>query len=217
MKGDIIIVEEHHRRAAHHVVDHLRSDLARIDRTFTISVAGESGSGKSETARALAEEFESFGFRVYVLQQDDYFVLPPKSNDTRRRSDISWVGPGEVKLDLLDQHLADARRRAREVEKPLVIYGEDRIESEVVDMSALDVVVAEGTYTTMLANVDCRIFIDRNRLETLASRTKRGREPIEPFIEEVLEIEHRIISTHKAMADIVVSRDFDVSFQDPAL
>ena len=64
-------------------------------------------------------------------------------------------------------------------------------------------------------NVDARIFIDRTRLETRAAREKRGREPMDPFIEEVLEIEHAIISAHKARADIVITRDYRVEHGAP--
>ena len=38
--------------------------------------------------------------RDVVLQQDDYFRLPPKSNHQKRLDDILWVGTGEVRLDL---------------------------------------------------------------------------------------------------------------------
>jgi uridine kinase len=173
-------------------------------------VAGESGSGKSETGQALKEEIEKLGFTAAVLQQDDYFVLPPKSNDAKRREDITWVGAQEVRVELLDEHLAAARRGERKITKPLVIYDEDRVTEEEMSLAGIEVLIAEGTYTTLLANVDTRIFINRNRLETLESRKKRGREQIEPFIEEVLEIEHDIISKHITRADIVITRDYEV-------
>lgn len=211
MKGDIIIVEAHHRDAARQIVARV---LPRIsgDRAYVITVAGESGSGKSETGKAIAEELERSGKRAFVFQQDDYFVLPPRSNDRRRRDDISWVGTTEVRLDLLDEHISSARRRERHLTKPLVDYERDAIDSEVVDLSEYDVIVAEGTYTTLLKEVDCRVFIDRNRLQTLESRRRRAREPIEPFIERVLEIEHEIISPHKSTADVIITDEYEVRF-----
>jgi len=212
VKGDIIIVEEHHRRAAAAIADHLQERVAKSSRAYTISVAGESGSGKSETAKALAEAFGERAIAAYVFQQDDYFQLPPKSNDQKRRSDISWVGTGEVKISLLDEHLAMVRRGETTLTKPLVDYEADRVDEETVDLSGFAVFIAEGTYTSLLQNVDTRIFIARNRLETLASRVKRGREAIEPFIEQVLEIEHEVIAPHRERADVIISKDYDVSF-----
>ena len=215
MKGDVVIVEEHHRKAADAIVEHIRDDVLARDRRTTITVAGESGSGKSETGRAIADAFEALGLPSVVLGQDDYFKLPPKSNDAARRKDIGWVGPQEVKLDLLDSHLEAARRGDDQLTKPEVIYADDAVTEETIDLSGARVVIAEGTYTSLLDNVDTRVFIARNRLETLDSRMKRGREQFDPFIEEVLEIEHAIISQHRARADVVITRDYDVEFPTP--
>jgi uridine kinase len=212
MKGDVIIVEEYHRRAAAAIVERIAPEILARPRPTTISVAGESGSGKSETGQALADALGERGIAAVVFGQDDYFVLPPKSNDARRRQDISWVGPGEVRLDLLDEHLAAVRAGAISVTKPLVIYDEDRVTEETMDLTGVRVAIAEGTYTTLLDHVDTRVFIARNRLETMDARLRRGREQFDPFIEQVLEIEHDIISKHRARADVVLSRDYEVAF-----
>jgi uridine kinase len=212
MKGDIIIVEEHHSRAAQQIVNQILSEVqAKVGR-YTMTVAGESGSGKSEMAKALAETFEGQGVTCGIYQQDDYFVYPPRSNDATRRKDIGWVGPQEVRLDLLDAHLQAALAGDDGVTKPLVIYDEDRITEETMSLAGLKVVIAEGTYASLLDHVDKKIFIARNRLETIAARQKRGREAMDPFIEDVLKIEHEIISKHRALADIVINRDYDVEF-----
>lgn len=212
MKGDIIIVEPHHRSAAEKIVQRLLEAIRAHDTRFTITVAGESGSGKSETAKAIAEELEAHGFNSAILQQDDYFIHPPRTNDRTRRANICWVGPTEVQLDLLDEHLAASIAGAASITKPLVIYDEDRVVEEELDLVGVDVVIAEGTYTTLLDNVNTRVFIARNRLETMEHRMKRGREDFDPFIERVLEIEHDIISQHRARADVVITRDYEVEF-----
>ncbi len=213
MKGDVIIVEEHHYRAAREIVEKILPRVHRQRGRYIITVAGESGSGKSETGAAIAETIEQLSdLRCVVLQQDDYFVHPPKTNDAARRADIGSVGTREVKLELLDRHLKAALGDATEITKPLVIYGEDRIAEETIRLEGITVVIAEGTYTTLLKNVDTRVFIARNRLETLESRKKRGREVMDPFIEDVLTIEHAIICKHRALADIVITRDYQVEF-----
>jgi len=214
MKGDVIIVEEHHRKAAREIVPALMPAIEVCPRRYTVTVAGESGSGKSETAAALAEALSEVGIETAVLQQDDYFVLPPKTNDATRRKDISRVGVEEVRLDLLDAHLAAAQSNSERVlNKPLVIYGEDRVTEESFSLERVKIVIAEGTYTTLLKNVDARVFIARNRLETMAARRRRAREAPDPFIEEVLKIEHAIIAPHRGLADFVISRDYDVEFR----
>lgn len=210
MRGDVILVEDHHRAAARAIVDQLEPRIRRADRRYTLTVAGESGAGKSETATAIADSLRERGLATGIYQQDDYFVLPPRSNDARRRQGIDWVGPEEVRLDLLDAHLAAARVGASSVTKPLVIYAEDRVIEEEMSLEGLRVLIAEGTYTTLLQNADCRIFIARTRLDTLADRKRRAREAPDPFIEQVLELEHAVIAAHRTLADLVITRDYEV-------
>lgn len=212
MRGDVILVQEEHRNAADAIIGRLFEEIRRAERRYTVTVAGESGSGKSETAQALADTLAERGVEAAVLQQDDYYVLPPKSNDAARRANFCWVGSTEVRLDLLDEHLEAARRGAASVVKPLVVYAENLITEETMSLEGVDVVIAEGVYTSLCKNVDRRIFIGRNRLETMEHRMRRGREGFDPFIEEVLKKEHEIISQHRARADVIITPEYDVEF-----
>ena len=212
MQGDIILIGEEHRRAAGIIVDRLMDEILGSPRRFTMTVAGESGSGKSETARALADALGERGVKAVVLQQDDYYVLPPRFNDAARRANFAWVGTTEVRLDLLNTHLQAAQSGDRAIVKPLVIYSENRIDEEEISFEGSHVVIAEGVYTSQCDNADCRIFIDRNRLETIEHRMKRGREDFDPFIEKVLTEEHEIISRHRDRAAVIITRDYDVEF-----
>ncbi len=218
MRGDSIVVEAHHVRAASGISELVLPLMEGQGGRYTITIAGESGSGKSETATALAEALEAAGKSCLILQQDDYFVYPPKTNDRTRRADIAWVGPQEVHLDLLDAHLKAFREGEVVIEKPLVIYEDDTITSERLDIGGAEVAIAEGTYTTLLANVDTRVFIDRDYEETREHRNKRKRNAAEldPFIDKVLAIEHEIISAHKALAQVIVNDDYSVKRPDEA-
>lgn len=212
MKGDSIVIEAHHGRAARGIFDLISAQTAQAAK-YVLTIAGESGSGKSEVAAALAACCTQAGITTYVFQQDDYFVYPPRSNDRARRADIGWVGPQEVRLDLLDAHLKAFRGGAQELVKPLVVYGEDRIDEETSDLATIRVAIAEGTYTTLLEAVDTHVFIDRTYEQTRAHRRKRRRDAAEldPFIEQVLAIEHDIIARHRERAQIVVAADYSVS------
>jgi uridine kinase len=213
MKGDSIIVEEHHKKAASGIVPVLLPILQASKQRYTISVAGQSGAGKSETAMAIALSLAGHGFKSLIFQQDDYFIHPPRTNDATRRADISWVGTQEVKLDLMDEHLTAFLEGAGEIEKPLVDYHNDAIGSEVMEPGSAQVAIADGTYTTLLKEVMCHVFIDRDYLDTRGHREKRRRDDseLDPFIDRVLEIEHEIISANKALADIVVNRDYSIT------
>jgi len=213
MKGDIIVLEEHHKGAAQKIVPEIIEKIIGKATRYTITVAGESGSGKSETGKAIANELEKFGVKSVVLGQDDYFVLPPRSNDAKRRENPEWLGPHvEVNLDVLEQNLKDAINGKNEITKPLVDYNNNFIEEETISLDGIKVVIAEGTYTSLLKNVDTRVFIARNRFDTLEHRQKRNRgdEVGDAFIEKVLATEHKIIAGHKQLADFVVTKDYDV-------
>ncbi len=213
MKGDIIVLEEHHKKAASVIVPHILDKITAKPMRYTITVAGESGSGKSETGKALADELAKHGLQAVVLGQDDYFALSPRLNDAKRREDPEWLGPHvEVKLDVLEHNLIDAIQGKAAIVKPLIEYDNPVIGEETINLEGVQVVIAEGTYTSLLRHVDTRVFIARNRLETLAHRKKRSRagEADDPFIEQVLVTEHKIIAGHNQLADFVITKDYDV-------
>jgi uridine kinase len=217
MKGDKLVLQDYHRRAASEIVSRILQDIREKKTRYVITVAGESGSGKSETGKAIGDELEIFGIRSILLGQDDYFVLPPKSNDLRRREDPEWLGPHvEVKLDVLEQNLVDAIHGKNEICKSSVDYDANTIEEETIYLAGIKVLIAEGTYTSLLKHVDTRIFICRDWHDTLEHRQKRqrGDEVGDPFIEQVLSMEHKIIAGHKHLADILITKEYRVIVVD---
>lgn len=205
MIGDKLLITDYHRQAAAAIFNRIEEELKKAEKPYVISVAGESGSGKSETAKVLAGLCEQAGYRALILQQDDYFTYPPQTNHRKRQEDIGRVGPGEVKLDLLEANIEAIKTgAAKKIVKPLADYDQDSITEETVLIEGIEVVVVEGTYTTALKAADYRTFIDRNYRQTKQSRMKRSRDPLTGFMEKVLSIEHEIISAHKQLADLVV-------------
>ena len=207
MIGDKLVIEQHHTDRATEICD-LLADRMQASSRFTMTVAGESGAGKSELAYEIYRLLNERGTLAEVLQQDDYFVFPPRTNHEMRRRNLDQVGTYEVKLDFLDSNLRSFRRGESPIYKPLVVYAEDRVAREEMDVADLAVLIAEGTYTSLLEFVDVRVFIDRDYRQTLEARKRRARDKWEPFIQDVLEREHEIISQHKMLADLVVPPDF---------
>ncbi len=205
MIGDKLVIKDYHRSAAAMIFGEIKSRLSAAKKPLAVTVAGESGSGKSETAAVLAELCDEAGFKAILLQQDDYFVYPPKTNHQKRLEDIKWVGPQEVKLDLIEDNIETIKKgSAKTLSKPLVNYERDSIGEETLPVETVKVVIVEGTYTTMLKNADFKAFINRDYRQTRKSRLERSRDPATDFLEKVLSIEHQIISRHKDMADLII-------------
>jgi uridine kinase len=210
MKGDKIIVQDFHIKAAEQIRDLLLPLITETEGRFIVTIAGESGSGKSEIAQAFSDLLSQGGMRSIILQQDDYFKYPPKTNERMRRQNIDHVGLSEVNLDTLEENLKSLAEGRSEIEKPLVIFYEDRIVKEVIRLEGTEVVIVEGTYATLLKTPHQRIFIDRTYLNTRDARKLRDREEQGEFLEGVLKIEHEIILSHKPRADIIVTSDYQV-------
>ena len=215
MKGDKLVINKGHIRAANQTLELLLSGITGSQGRFIITIAGESGSGKSEIAAALSEALSRKSIKNIILQQDDYFVYPPKTNENMRRKDIGHVGLSEVRLDLLDQNLECTIAGQSTIVKPLVIFDEDRITEETVNLKGIKVVIVEGTYTTTLQNAHQHIFIDRNYIDTLNARRERARETQDEFLEKVLKIEHSIIQSQKTQASIIITRDYEAEWNEP--
>jgi uridine kinase len=213
MIGDKILVKPYHTKAAEGVYVKIRDKILASKR-IAISVAGESGCGKSEVAFEIARLFlEKDNIKSIMLHQDDYFIRPPKSNDEARREDIENVGMHEVRLDLMDEHILMAKENGLEekyINKPLIDYDNNIILEEKLDISDIGIAVAEGTYTTALNNVDIKVFIDRTYIDTLEHRKERARDQLDNYTEKILKIEHDIISSYKEKSDIVINKDYSV-------
>lgn len=210
MIGDKLLITDYHKAAARMIMEHLK--VLEMKVPFSISISGESGSGKSEIAEVLRKNLSADGKRVLVLGQDDYFRLPPHSNHKQRKIDINWVGPMEVQLRLMSEHVRTiCSLEKKQVVKPLVYFSDDKIGTETIT-GPFDVVIAEGTYTSLLEDIHVRVFIDGDFRVTKLHRLARNRDQsLEKnhehdlkFLEQVLEIEHEIISKHKNLAHIVI-------------
>lgn len=213
MKGDIVIINENHILAARAIVSQIIDRINSKPNRFVITVAGESGSGKSESGLAIANELEKLGVKSIILGQDDYFFFPPKVNSAKRREDSDWLGPHiEVNFEVFEKNLLDAVHGLSEIKKPLVDYDANTIDLETISLKGVKVIIAEGTYTSLLKHVDVRVFISRNWLRTLEDRKKRnrGNEVNDVFTEQILATEHKIIAGHKQLADFIISDEYEV-------
>tara|TARA_B100001093_G_scaffold250881_1_gene240325 strand:- start:822 stop:1469 length:648 start_codon:yes stop_codon:yes gene_type:complete len=215
MLGDKIIIKRQHKDAARIIGKKILHSISNFQNKFIVTISGESGSGKSETATALSEFLNQNSISNVILRQDDYFVYPPKTNNFMRREDKNWRGMKEVKLDLLDAHLKAFKNGEHFIEKPVVDYGSNTSQNTNFNFFGANLIIVEGTYTSTLSNVDIGVFIDRNFHQTLEHRQNRNRDSseLDDFTKQVLQKEHSIISKHRALADIIINSDYSVEIQ----
>ncbi len=191
------------------LTDLLLADFAlRREGRSVIAVAGESGSGKSTTAIALAEALTNAGLPAHVLHQDDYFVRPPRANHNFRCRDLANVGMHEVNLALLAEHIAAFRGARHDVTGPRVDYPSDSFHTRPLDFSAASVLLVEGTYVLHLDDVDVRIFLEATHEQTAERRLLRNRDVHAPIIDRILAIEHEIIAQQATRAQIRIDPAF---------
>ncbi len=177
---------------------------------LVVGIAGESGSGKSVTADTLAAVCRAHGTPTLALNQDNYFLLPPRTNHEHRCESLANVGPHEVNLALLAAHIAAFRAGERSVQAPLVDYPGNRFATQTLDMNAVELLVVEGTYVLQMDALDVRIFLQATHRDTEERRRIRNRDIDAPIVAQVLAIEHDIIARQAALADILIDASFNL-------
>jgi uridine kinase len=180
------------------------------DHKIVISIAGESGSGKSVTAKALQAALMHKGIKSEMLSMDNYFKLPPKVNHLARMCNISQVGPQEVNLELLQLHINSFKEGIDTISLPLTNYQADSFHIQEHSFEKAQVLIIEGTYVFTLRNTDFNIFINRTYHQTKTARTERNRDVMTDFVEQVLEIEHHIIKKGAENANLIIDSNYQI-------
>jgi len=183
---------------------------------IVIAIAGESGSGKTHMAVALEHTLNHFGKRSFILHMDDFFILPPALNHQKRVENISHVGPQEVDLNRLNAIIDSFKAGADVLHVPQVHYYDNRIEELEIAVGDIDILLVEGTYSFYLALLDFKLYMSRTFKETreLRALRNRGNEINDPFVEEVLALEHELICQKKSEADAMIDYHFNLKINE---
>lgn len=177
---------------------------------IVIGIAGESGSGKSVTAKCLQIELEKQGIHSTIIHQDGYYKLTPKENHAKRKENISWVGVNELNIDLMQQHIDAFRAGKSSINIPVVNYVANKFSNNEVNLENKSILIVEGVYSFFLNNLDFKVFMSRTYKDTFEKRKSRTREVYDPFVEQVLKLEHTIVSAQKSLAHSIVGKDYNL-------
>ncbi len=212
MIGDNINLRSHHYAPGKKILKQIIALCKSGNATASIGIGGESGSGKSTQAQAIKILLDIEEYPSVVLHMADYFVLPPKTNHKKRLMDVNNVGPDEVNLKLLNEHLTFIKNRESDLLiKPLVNYELNAIRREFLEIHDIRFVIVEGTYALLLEALDLRIFMSRNYIQTKQKRLELGRDQFDKFNERLFMIEHEIIRKHVRLANYIIDTDYNIS------
>ena len=206
MLGDVLLINDNHRKAAAQIVDRL-GDI-KADK-FVIAIGGESGAGKSELAHVIARRLKDKGELAKILHIDDYYKAPPpERTGWRKKHGMESVGLSEIDWGLLGRHIAEFRE-SKEAVLPCIDLLTDQIDKLITSFEGIKYLIVEGLYP-LKADADLKIFIDLTYHETKKAQVLRGKEPQTEWRWQVLEREHQVVQSLRSLADLVVTRDFEV-------
>lgn len=196
-----------------HIKDNVQQIVDLIskceNKPCVLFISGESGSGKTTLAHEISSFLQLAGKKSYVMNQDNYFHLPPNQNHSKRINDLSWVGINEINLGLMKEHLNTLTQKNKsEIKVPQLNRIFDRFDECNVEVDAFDFVIVEGTYVFSIAtDEDMKVFLNINYKDTLKKRNSRNRDSIDQEISpKILDIEHRIIKEFCQQANWIIDK-----------
>lgn len=210
MLGDILLITEKHKQAAEIIAAHIINN--RKDRMI-IAISGESGSGKSELAHAIAKILRKEGIFAKPLHTDNYYKTHPlERREWRLRHGIeNVVGYEEYDWEKINQNLDDFRN-GRLSEMPCVDLVTEQVDRLITNFGEVDMLLVEGLYAIKSDNVDLRVFIELTYLETKEKHTKdaRGKEIMDEARWATLGQEHKMVQALKPRTDLLVTKEYAV-------
>jgi uridine kinase len=226
-RGDPPVIRPKHKKAAEgllpYLVKEIRTAQSAKERVI-VAIGGESGAGKTEIAEYLRFLLRRQQMWGTTIAGDAFFKLTPAENHNARLQAYAegyldtYLGPSEVDLQQLDPLLKSGRKKSvREVLVPSESrrLGSKRYYHVPVDLTSTDVIFIDLTYSLLLENATLKVFLEsdyQGRIDEVRERNI-ARDPDQDFqfIIKVLEIEHHIIQGLKPNADIIVSKDYEIT------
>lgn len=210
MLGDVLLIEDKHRNAGEAIIQRI---LERRKDKFMVGISGESGSGKTELAHVIAKGLRKHGIFAKPLHIDNYYrILPLERTEWRKKNGIeNVVGYGEYDWGTLYKNI-EAFKGDQETTMPCVDLVTEQVDHLITDFKGIDMLIIDGLYAIKTDRLDLRIFIELTYHETKKAQVVRGKEPQNEYRLAVLEQEHRMVQALKPMADVLISKDYEVLF-----
>lgn len=210
MLGDILLIQEKHKKAGDVIIEKI---LEQKQDKYIVAISGESGSGKTELAHVIAKGLRKHAIFAKPTHIDNFYNTDPlKRRQWRSEQGIdNVVGYNEYLWDDINRVIDDFKND-RVSEMPCVDLVTEQVDKLTTDFSVVDMLIVDGLYAIKTEGVDLRIFIDLTYLETKDKHTKdsRGKEVMDEVRWATLAQEHKMVSSLKPMADLIISGDYEV-------
>lgn len=210
MLGDILLIQEKHKKAGELIIQKI---LEKKKAKFIVAISGESGSGKTELAHVIAKGLRKHGIFAKPIHTDNFYNTHPlERREWRSKQGIeNVVGYNEYKWDEINQVINDFKHN-RISEMPCVDLVTEQVDKLTTNFSEVDMLIVDGLYAIKTQGIDLRIFIDLTYLETKEKHTKdaRGKEVMDEVRWATLAQEHKMVSSLKPLADVIINKDYTV-------
>lgn len=208
MLGDILLITEKHLKAAEGIVKEV---LAKKTDKFIIGISGESGSGKSELAHAVAKGLRKHGIIAKPLHIDNYYnILPLLRTQWRTENGIEKVvGYSEYDWDTIYRNIKEFKEGVSST-GPCVDLVTEQVDQLTTDYKEVDMLIIDGLYSIKTKGIDLAIFIELTYCETKKAQAVRGKEPQNEYRSRVLEQEHKMVQALKPKADLLINMDYQL-------
>ena len=174
MRGDSIVVEAHHVKAASGIVKLVLPLIEAHPGKYTITIAGN----PAAASRRRRPRLRRAGGRGQDLSDPPagrLFRLPAKDQRPHAPRGHHLGRPAGGALGSPEATISKPfGRRVPAIEKPLVIYEEDRVTSERLDTATPRWPSPKAPTRRLLSNVDTRVFIDRDYCRPVPTATSGG-------------------------------------------
>lgn len=208
MLGDVLLITEKHLAAAEKIIVEV---LARKKEKFMIGISGESGSGKSELAHAVAKGLRKHGIIAKPLHIDNYYrILPLLRTKWRTDNGIEQVvGYGEYDWETIYRNLEEFKNGEKST-GPCVDLVTEQVDQLTTDYKEVDMLIIDGLYAIKTEGVDLAVFIELTYHETKKAQVVRGKEPQNEYRARVLEQEHKMVQALRSKANLLINMDYEV-------
>lgn len=208
MLGDVLLITEKHIIAAEGIVKEV---LAKKTNKFIIGISGESGSGKSELAHAVAKGLRKHGIIAKPLHIDNYYrILPLERTQWRTENGIEKVvGYSEYDWDTIYRNINEFKQGLSST-GPCVDLVTEQVDQLTTNYNVVDMLIIDGLYAIKAEGVDLSVFIELTYHETKKAQIVRGKEPQNEYRSRVLEQEHKMVQALRPKADLLVNMDYQL-------